>query len=133
MLAFICIFYGSFNKPCFCCGRRQLTHGVIGNALVLNAKVIGSNPVRSKLFLFNFANFLLFKILRQLTAIKQECFIFRRVHITNATLQQLGDRFEVEPGDGISRESYLSDHKIETYLIIPPKVSDFAKLSNLPH
>lgn len=37
-------------------------------------------------------------------------------------MQQLGDRFEVEPGDGISRESYLADHKIETFLIVPPKV-----------
>ncbi|KAF2905422.1 hypothetical protein ILUMI_00748 [Ignelater luminosus] len=47
-----------------------------------------------------------------------------RVHITNATLLQLGDRFEVEPGDGKSRDGYLADHKIETYLIIPPKKSD---------
>ncbi|XP_063915135.1 adenylate cyclase type 2 isoform X2 [Zophobas morio] len=44
-----------------------------------------------------------------------------RVHITRATLHQLGDRFQVEPGDGIGRESYLADHKIETFLIVPPK------------
>ncbi|CAB3259559.1 unnamed protein product [Arctia plantaginis] len=44
-----------------------------------------------------------------------------RVHITKATLLQLGGRFEVEPGDGASREGYLADHKVETYLIIPPK------------
>ncbi|XP_052750076.1 adenylate cyclase type 2-like isoform X1 [Galleria mellonella] len=44
-----------------------------------------------------------------------------RVHITKATLHQLGGRFEVEPGDGASREGYLADHKVETYLIIPPK------------
>lgn len=49
--------------------------------------------------------------------------LFRRVHITKATLDYLGDKFEVEPGGGASREPYLSDHKIETYLIIPPKVS----------
>jgi hypothetical protein len=30
----------------------------------------------------------------------------------------------VEPGDGISRESYLSDHKIETFLIVPPKKAE---------
>lgn len=44
-----------------------------------------------------------------------------RVHITKATLLQLEDRFEVEPGDGVSREGYLADHKVETYLIVPPK------------
>ncbi|XP_012533479.1 adenylate cyclase type 2 isoform X2 [Monomorium pharaonis] len=44
-----------------------------------------------------------------------------RVHITKATLLQLNDRFEVEPGDGGSRESYLAQHKIETFLIVPPK------------
>ncbi|KAL0822825.1 hypothetical protein ABMA28_004823 [Loxostege sticticalis] len=55
-----------------------------------------------------------------------------RVHITKATLMQLGDRFEVEPGDGASREGYLADHKVETYLIIPPKkpgVSENGRLS----
>ncbi|XP_011141420.1 adenylate cyclase type 2 isoform X2 [Harpegnathos saltator] len=46
-----------------------------------------------------------------------------RVHITKATLLQLGDRFEVEPGDGGSRESYLAQHKVETFLIMPPKKS----------
>ncbi|XP_060802536.1 adenylate cyclase type 2 isoform X2 [Amyelois transitella] len=44
-----------------------------------------------------------------------------RVHITKATMHQLGGRFEVEPGDGASREGYLADHKVETFLIIPPK------------
>ncbi|XP_035785727.1 adenylate cyclase type 2-like isoform X2 [Anopheles albimanus] len=44
-----------------------------------------------------------------------------RVHITKATLDYLGDKFEVEPGGGAARESYLADHKIETYLIVPPK------------
>ncbi|XP_054285500.1 adenylate cyclase type 2-like isoform X1 [Macrosteles quadrilineatus] len=43
-----------------------------------------------------------------------------RVHITRATLDQLSDRFKVEPGHGEEREGYLADHKIETYLIIPP-------------
>lgn len=44
-----------------------------------------------------------------------------RVHITKQTLEYLGDKFEVEPGNGGSRDPYLADHKIETYLIIPPK------------
>ncbi|XP_032672323.1 adenylate cyclase type 2 [Odontomachus brunneus] len=46
-----------------------------------------------------------------------------RVHITKATLLQLSDRFEVEPGEGGSRESYLAQHRVETFLIIPPKKS----------
>lgn len=46
----------------------------------------------------------------------------RRVHITKATLDYLGDQFEVEPGGGGSRDAYLGDHKVETYLIVPPKV-----------
>ncbi|CAG9807888.1 unnamed protein product [Chironomus riparius] len=54
-----------------------------------------------------------------------------RVHITKPTLDYLGDKFEVEPGNGASREPYLSDHKIETFLIVPPKKScqDLSKLA----
>lgn len=44
------------------------------------------------------------------------------MHITKATLDYLGDQFEVEPGGGGSRDAYLGDHKVETYLIVPPKV-----------
>lgn len=47
----------------------------------------------------------------------------RRVHITKTTLDYLADKFEVEPGNGASREQYLADHKIDSYLIVPPKVS----------
>lgn len=61
-------------------------------------------------------------IYRYISAIIFRNFL-RRVHITKATLLQLGDRFEVEPGDGGSRESYLAQHKVETFLIVPPKVS----------
>ncbi|XP_076238819.1 adenylate cyclase type 2 Ac76E isoform X3 [Calliopsis andreniformis] len=46
-----------------------------------------------------------------------------RVHVTKATLLQLGNRFDVEPGDGGSRESYLAQHDIETFLIVPPQRS----------
>lgn len=49
--------------------------------------------------------------------------IYSRVHITRQTLDQLGDKFEVEPGNGGSRDPYLADHKIETFLIVPPRVS----------
>ncbi|XP_059216957.1 adenylate cyclase type 2 isoform X2 [Stomoxys calcitrans] len=44
-----------------------------------------------------------------------------RVHITKQTLEFLNGKFEVEEGNGASRDSYLADHKIESYLIIPPK------------
>lgn len=47
------------------------------------------------------------------------------MHITKATLEYLGDKFEVEVGGGASREPYLADHKVESYLIIPPKVKNF--------
>ncbi|GAB0089440.1 Adenylate cyclase [Sergentomyia squamirostris] len=54
-----------------------------------------------------------------------------RVHITKATLDHLDDKFEVEPGNGANREAYLADHKVETYLIIPPKKSttDLSKVT----
>ncbi|XP_030568548.1 adenylate cyclase type 2 isoform X2 [Drosophila novamexicana] len=44
-----------------------------------------------------------------------------RVHITKQTLDFLGDKFEVEQGEGGARDAYLADHKIESYLIVPPK------------
>lgn len=54
---------------------------------------------------------------------------FRRVHITQATLECLGGAYEVEAGHGGSRNAYLRDHSIQTYFIIPPprrrKVSNF--------
>lgn len=53
---------------------------------------------------------------------------YRRVHITKATLLQLNERFQVENGDGGQREAYLADHKVETFLIIPPSVSSSACL-----
>lgn len=45
------------------------------------------------------------------------------MHITRTTLNHLGDKFKVEAGNGGSRDSYLADHKVETFLIVPPKVS----------
>ena len=46
---------------------------------------------------------------------RNETVFFRRVHITRATLDHLGDKFEVEPGNGGSRDGFLADHK--TFLI----------------
>ncbi|KAJ0180597.1 hypothetical protein K1T71_004001 [Dendrolimus kikuchii] len=43
-----------------------------------------------------------------------------RVHITQATLECLGGAYEVEPGQGSSRNAYLRDHSVQTYFIIPP-------------
>lgn len=39
--------------------------------------------------------------------------------MTKATLENLNntDRYEIEPGNGSSRSSYLAEHQIETYLI----------------
>jgi len=41
------------------------------------------------------------------------------VHITKETLKCLDGDYEVEVGKGAERNSYLKDHQIETYLIVP--------------
>lgn len=46
-------------------------------------------------------------------------FHYSRVHITKETLKCLDGDYEVEDGKGHERNSYLKDHQIETYLIIP--------------
>ncbi|UYV83188.1 ADCY7 [Cordylochernes scorpioides] len=46
-----------------------------------------------------------------------------RVHITKATLLQLDGKFDTEPGQGPRRDQYLSDHQVETFLVVPPKAS----------
>ncbi|KAE8736528.1 hypothetical protein FOCC_FOCC018017 [Frankliniella occidentalis] len=40
-----------------------------------------------------------------------------RVHISQATLECLGDSYEVEPGDGGARDPYLKEHDVTTFLI----------------
>ncbi|XP_039295590.1 adenylate cyclase type 8 isoform X1 [Nilaparvata lugens] len=40
-----------------------------------------------------------------------------RVHISKATLQCLDGAYEVEPGHGDTRDSYLKEHEVETFLI----------------
>ncbi|KAI5716155.1 hypothetical protein M8J76_001790 [Diaphorina citri] len=56
-----------------------------------------------------------------------------RVHITQATLNQLGDKFKVEPGNGGSRDPYLADHRVETFLIVQDeeKVDDLRTPSEI--
>lgn len=46
----------------------------------------------------------------------------RRVHISSVTLEHLKGSYKVEPGDGQSRDSYLKEHGVVTYLVINPKV-----------
>uniref|UniRef100_A0A8C2DC85 adenylate cyclase n=1 Tax=Cyprinus carpio TaxID=7962 RepID=A0A8C2DC85_CYPCA len=45
----------------------------------------------------------------------------RRVHISSVTLEHLKGAYQVEPGNGQSRDSYLKEHGIITYLVINPK------------
>ncbi|XP_014274683.1 adenylyl cyclase 78C isoform X2 [Halyomorpha halys] len=40
-----------------------------------------------------------------------------RVHISKATLACLNNQYEVEPGYGETRDSYLKEHEVETFLI----------------
>ncbi|XP_061197262.1 adenylate cyclase type 2-like [Saccostrea echinata] len=47
-----------------------------------------------------------------------------KVHITKKTLEYLNNQFEVEPGAGQMRDSYLAEHNIDTFLI-KPKVRKF--------
>ena len=48
--------------------------------------------------------------------------IYRRVHITLATLNELGNKYEVEEGNGAERDEVLAKHNVETFLIIPPSL-----------
>ncbi|XP_066141819.1 adenylate cyclase type 8 [Euwallacea fornicatus] len=40
-----------------------------------------------------------------------------QVHISEATYQRLNGAYEVEPGNGLERDSYLRDNNVTTYLI----------------
>uniref|UniRef100_A0A8B9ZGU4 adenylate cyclase n=1 Tax=Anas platyrhynchos TaxID=8839 RepID=A0A8B9ZGU4_ANAPL len=46
-------------------------------------------------------------------------FLSRKVHITKTTLECLNGDYEVEPGYGHERNSFLKKHNIETYFIVP--------------
>lgn len=59
-----------------------------------------------------------------------EILSFRRVHITKETLKCLDGDYEVEDGKGYERNSYLKDHQIETYLIIPGDIYRLVEFNN---
>ena len=42
-----------------------------------------------------------------------------RVHISESTLLNLGNEFEVEIGNGHERDSYIAKLGIKTYFIVP--------------
>lgn len=48
--------------------------------------------------------------------------VSRRVHISSVTLEHLNGSYKVEAGNGQSRDSYLKEHGVVTYLVINPKV-----------
>ncbi|XP_076016049.1 adenylate cyclase type 2b isoform X3 [Genypterus blacodes] len=51
-----------------------------------------------------------------------------RVHISSVTLEHLKGSYKVEPGDGQSRDSYLKDHRVVTYLVVNPKTERHSPL-----
>ncbi|KAJ6635698.1 Adenylate cyclase type 5, partial [Pseudolycoriella hygida] len=53
-----------------------------------------------------------------------------RVHITKETMTCLDGDYELEEGRGHERNSYLKDHQIETYLIVP---GDTYRPNKKPH
>ncbi|KAG7245186.1 hypothetical protein INR49_023752 [Caranx melampygus] len=51
-----------------------------------------------------------------------------RVHISSVTLEHLKGSYKVEPGDGQSRDCYLKEHGVVTYLVINPKTERHSPL-----
>ncbi|KAM9776879.1 adenylate cyclase type 2-like isoform 1-T1 [Syngnathus typhle] len=54
-----------------------------------------------------------------------------RVHISSVTLEYLKGSYKVEPGDGQSRDSYLKEHGVVTFLVINPKTDKHSPLLGL--
>ncbi|XP_043995200.1 adenylate cyclase type 2b isoform X3 [Gambusia affinis] len=59
------------------------------------------------------------------------CEAIKRVHISSVTLEHLKGSYKVEPGDGQSRDSYLKEHNVVTYLVINPKMERHSPLLGL--
>uniref|UniRef100_A0A8C7YPW3 Adenylate cyclase type 2 n=1 Tax=Oryzias sinensis TaxID=183150 RepID=A0A8C7YPW3_9TELE len=51
-----------------------------------------------------------------------------RVHISSVTLEHLNGSYKVEPGDGQTRDCYLKEHGVVTYLVINPKTERLSPL-----
>uniref|UniRef100_A0A3B3C545 Adenylate cyclase type 2 n=1 Tax=Oryzias melastigma TaxID=30732 RepID=A0A3B3C545_ORYME len=51
-----------------------------------------------------------------------------RVHISSVTLEHLKGSYKVEPGHGQTRDSYLKEHGVVTYLVINPKMERHSPL-----
>uniref|UniRef100_H2U1I7 Adenylate cyclase type 2 n=1 Tax=Takifugu rubripes TaxID=31033 RepID=H2U1I7_TAKRU len=51
-----------------------------------------------------------------------------RVHISSVTLEHLNGSYKVEPGDGQSRDSYLKEHRVVTFLVVNPKTERHSPL-----
>ncbi|KAI9526929.1 Adenylate cyclase type 2 [Dissostichus eleginoides] len=56
-----------------------------------------------------------------------------RVHISSVTLEHLKGSYKVEPGDGLSRDSYLKEHGVITYLVVNPKKALKESRPNMDH
>jgi hypothetical protein len=50
------------------------------------------------------------------------CLFISRVHISESTLLNLGNEFDVEIGNGHERNDYIAKLGIKTYFIIPRDV-----------
>lgn len=50
-----------------------------------------------------------------------------RVHVSQATLNALGDAYAVEPGYGETRDAYLRQHNVQTFLIKRTEPSTYKK------
>ncbi len=50
------------------------------------------------------------------------CLFISRVHISESTLLNLGNEFQVEEGHGDQRDAYIAKLGIKTYFIIPRDV-----------